>query len=104
MYDLEEVLRKLKIVLELQMDNSKDDILKILIEDTAHFIKDYTHREVINEPLLRSLVTLKYNALGSEGLSSENYNGTSQSFLNDLPSDTKRQLQSVRKVNFYLWL
>ena len=96
--DLEKIVGKLRIILDLS-DNSKDPLLEIIIEDVFEYLRSLGIEEP-KESLVRRLVVLRYNALGSEGLVSEEYNGIVQSFLEDLPADIKRELKSLRAVKF----
>ena len=89
---------KIKIMLELT-DSSKDLLLEMMVEDVTEYLEDLGIKKP-KESLIRRLVVLRFNALGSEGLSSESYNGISQNFLDDLPKDIKREINSLKVVKF----
>lgn len=98
------MLEKVKITLGISHeDASKDDLLNLMIDDTKEFIMNYCNiKEIpgIAESLIRKLVIIQYNKIGSEGLQSESYSGISQSFITGLPSDIKKELGAIRKVKF----
>ena len=89
---------KIKIMLELT-DSSKDLLLEMMVEDVTEYLEDLGIKKP-KESLIRRLVVLRFNALGSEGLSSESYKGISQNFLDDLPKDIKREINSLKVVKF----
>ena len=61
--DLEKIIEKLKVILDLS-DSSKDLLLKIMIEDVEEYLISLGIEEA-KESLIRRLVVLRYNALGS---------------------------------------
>lgn len=96
------MLEKIKIRLNIY-DNEKDYLILDLIEDCFQELKDLTNNNDLEldkttEPIIKEMVSIKYNALGSEGLSSESMNGHSQSFLSDLPAPLKRKILNLRKI------
>ena len=48
--------------------------------------------------LVRQIAVIRINQLGSEGVASEGYSGISQSFLDDLPGEVLREINSLRAV------
>lgn len=84
-------------------DTSKDDLLNLMVEDVQEFILNYCNIKELPgkaESLIRRIAVIRYNTLGSEGLSSESYSGISQSFIDGLPKDIKQELGAIRKVKF----
>lgn len=81
-----------------------EKLLLDLIEDAIIDVQDYTNTEEDPIPpkgcisIIKDIVVIKANKLGSEGLSSESYSGVSQSFLDDLPKDLFRKLKRFRKL------
>ncbi|SHI90161.1 Phage gp6-like head-tail connector protein [Clostridium amylolyticum] len=98
------MLNKIKIALQMSIaDTSKDDLLNLMVEDVQEFILNYCNIKELPgraESLIRRIVVIRYNTLGSEGLSSESYSGISQSFIDGLPKDIKQELGAIRKVKF----
>ena len=48
--------------------------------------------------MIQRMVVWRYNTLGTEGLSSENYSGVSYSYKGDYPDDIMQILRSYKKV------
>ena len=48
--------------------------------------------------IIKELVVIKINKLGSEGISSESHEGISQSLIEGIPSDVKMKLRRYRKL------
>lgn len=99
---MEEILKSIK--LRPGISNFSEDLLKDIISDAYNDVA-----EVINltegdiMPLgcisiIKDVVVIKINKLGSEGISSEANEGISQSFINDIPDDVKRKLRRYRKL------
>lgn len=94
------MLDRIKIRLELDT-NDKDLLLYELIEDTTLEVTEYlntTELSNVAQAIVRDLVIIKYNKLGSEGLSSESYSGVNQSFIDGIPKDIKDRLRRIRKL------
>lgn len=96
--EVEKIVEKLKVILEIS-NNLKDLTLSIMVEDVIEYLNRINVKGY-SESLVRRLVVLRYNSAGSEGLASESYDGISQSFLEDLPTDIKREISSLRAVKF----
>ena len=81
-------------------DNSKDEILMLLIERCINEAKNYTHNNsIVNyETVISDMVIYSYNNLGSENLSKESYSGVTFDYRDDYPESILRQLRSHRKV------
>lgn len=98
------MLNKIKIALPMSIeDTSKDDLLNLMVEDVQEFILNYCNIKELPgkaESLIRRIVVIRYNIMGSEGLQSESYSGVSQSFIDGLPKDIKQELGAIRKVKF----
>ena len=48
--------------------------------------------------LIRQIAVIRINQLGSEGVANEGYSGISQSFMDDLPGEVLREINSLREV------
>ncbi|WP_251860397.1 phage head-tail connector protein [Clostridium sp. Marseille-Q2269] len=98
----EKILQSLK--LRPGISNFSDELLKDLISDSYNDVSEFTNlNECDKMPLgcisiVKDLVIIKVNKLGSEGLSSESYSGASQSYIEDIPKDIKRKLRRYRKI------
>ena len=94
------MLENIKLLLGLSDDNSKDEILMLLIERCINEAKNYTHNDsIVNyENVINDMVIYSFNRLGTEGLNSETYSGVKFDYASDYPESILRQLRSHRKV------
>ncbi|EJO5347303.1 hypothetical protein NRP93_001380 [Clostridium botulinum] len=98
----EMILQSLK--LRPGISNFSDELLKDLVSDSYNDVAEFINlNEGDKMPLgciniVKDLVVVKVNKLGSEGLSSESYSGVSQSYIEDIPKDIKRKLIRKRKL------
>lgn len=96
------MLDKIKARLNIT-DSSRDFLINDLIEDSKEDLKELTNNPNLKfdrkaEVIVKELVVIKFNKVGSEGLSSESVNGHSQSFLDGLPKDLRTKILSMRKL------
>ncbi len=93
------MLNKLKQMLGIT-DNSKDELLRILLDFTTSEVVNYTHNNRLDvlENVIVYLSVWKYNRMGTEGVDAENYSGVSFNYTAEYPDDIKKQLQAYRKV------
>lgn len=93
------MLDKIKLLLRITND-SKDDLLTILIEQAIDEALAYTHRDSADEldTSIIQMVVYKYNRIGTEGVDNENYSGVSFSYSADYPDSIMRGLRAKRKV------
>jgi len=93
------MLDKLKILLNIT-DNSKDILLRELIDRCSNEAKLYTHRNNVDEleTVIRAMCVFNYNRLGTEGLSSEDYTGVSYDYEASYPDSIMSALKALRKV------
>ena len=94
------MLKKIKVLLGLTADNSKDDLLTILIEQAIEEALTYTHQDCVDglDTAIIKMVVYKYNRIGTEGVDSEGYSGVSFNFATDYPDSIIRILKSKRKL------
>lgn len=98
----EEILQSLK--LRPGISNFSDELLKDLILDSFNDVAEYINLTLGEEmplgciSIIKELVVIKINKLGSEGISSESHEGISQSFIEGIPSDIKMKLRRYRKL------
>ncbi len=94
------MLDNIKMLLGLTDDDSKDELLMLLIERCINEAKNYTHNDsIVNyENVINDMVVYSYNRLGTEGLNSETYSGVKFDYASDYPESILRQLRSHRKI------
>lgn len=93
------MLSKIKLLLGLS-DNSKDELLTVLLDQAVEEAILYTHNNDTAqlEGAIINMVVFKYNRIGTEGVDSEGYSGVSFSYSADYPEAIMRQLRSKRKI------
>ena len=93
------MLEKVKLLLGIA-DNTKDDLLTLLIEQAVEEAIVYTHNECVDElnTSIIQMVVYKYNRIGTEGVESEGYSGVSFQYTSDYPENIMRGLRAKRKV------
>ena len=93
------MLEKVKLLLGIA-DNTKDDLLTLLIEQAVEEAIVYTHNECVDElnTSIIQMVVYKYNRIGTEGVDSEGYSGVSFQYTSDYPENRMRGLRAKRKV------
>ncbi len=93
------MLEKVKLLLGIA-DNTKDDLLTLLIEQAIEEAIVYTHNECVDElnTSIIQMVVYKYNRIGTEGVDSEGYSGVSFQYTSDYPENIMRGLRAKRKV------
>ena len=93
------MLEKVKLLLGIA-DNTKDDLLTLLIEQAVEEAIVYTHNECVDElnSSIIQMVVYKYNRIGTEGVDSEGYSGVSFQYTSDYPENIMRGLRAKRKV------
>lgn len=91
-------LEKLKLRLGIT-DNTQDDLLNLILEDSQNEILDFTHRSALLstiEGLQRELAIIYYNRIGSEGESARSEGGISVTYSTDMPTNIKDRLKAYR--------
>lgn len=93
------MLENIKLLLNITND-SKDALLQLLIQQATDEAKDFTHREDVCElqSTIERMVVYNYNRLGTEGLNSESYSGTSYNYTTDYPEPILKMLKRYRKI------
>ena len=94
-------MEKLKLLLGIKIDDtSKDALLSILLEQATSELKQYCYREqlpVEANNVIIDMAVVKYNLLGTEGLSSQSYSGMNEAYSNYSPQLIK-SMNRYRKV------
>lgn len=93
------MLDNIKLLLGLT-DNTKDDLLTLLINQATEEAIEYTNNDCVKDLLtaIQRMVVYNYNRIGTEGVDSENYSGVSFAYAADYPDNIMRILKSKRKV------
>lgn len=91
------MLANIKLLLSIT-DNTKDNLLTLLIAQCTADYKSITHATTIDETIVEQMVVYRYNTLGTEGVNSEGYSGVSYSYTNDYPNNILALLKSRRRV------
>ena len=95
------MLEDIKLLLGIDpTDNSKDNLIQLLIDRAIDETLQYTRRNDIYglESTVENMVIFNYNKLGSEGLNSESYSGISYNYSTDYPESILRVLKKNRKL------
>lgn len=102
MAQIDEVLKSLK--LRPGISNLSDDLLKDFIQDSFSDVSEYINLEDGLEmpigciSIVKDLVVIKVNKIGSEGISSESYEGVSHSYIDGIPKEIKARLRRYRRL------
>lgn len=93
------MLEQVKTLLGIT-DDSKDNILSLLIEQATEEALTYTHQNSIDNLLtaIVRMVVYNYNRIGTEGVDTEEYSGVSFAYSSDYPDNIMRLLRAQRKV------
>ena len=93
------VLELLK--LELGVDVTQEPLLQRYIDKAVNKVmnftkrdKDYVEKELQNQVI--DLAIILYNRKGTEGLKTQSYSGVSESYVEDIPNEIKRDLYAHR--------
>lgn len=95
------MVEKLKLLIGIKIDDtSKDALLSILLEQATSELKQYCYREqlpVEANNVIIDMAVVKYNLLGTEGLSSQSYSGMNEAYAN-YPPQLIKSMNRYRKV------
>ena len=86
------------------ISNLTTELLTDIVQDTITDVVEYINSEEGTDvptscvSIVKDIVIVKCNKLGTEGLSSESYSGVSQSYIEDIPKDILRKLKRYRKL------
>lgn len=96
------MLKSIKLMLGI-IEDDKDELINELIRVTEEEVKEYCNftndaqLEKLNGAI-KNMVILKYNRLGAEGLTAENYSGNSFSYMSDYPESIIAVLNRNRRA------
>jgi hypothetical protein len=93
------MLNNVKILLGIT-DNSKDELLSLMIDEAIEEVVNYTHNNDTAgiESTICRMVVYKYNRSQNDGIDSESYSGVSFNYSTDYPESIMRVLNARRKV------
>lgn len=96
------MLEKIKLLLGIsEEDTSKDDILELLISNAKAYTVSFCGYSEYNsqfDVIVMKMVVEDYNRLGSEGMSSQSFNGISESYNDDYSTGILNYLKKFKKV------
>lgn len=78
-----------------------DDLIVEFTEDAIQAVLDYIHSDSLPvelEGVIKHIVIAQINRMGDEGIQSFNRGGTSQSYMDDIPKEDIRRLNSYRQL------
>lgn len=85
--------------IQLLTNNSKEDLISLMIDKAKAEIESYINKTYVDdtmENVLIDMVVIKLNRRGAEGISSQSYSGTSESFESEYPAYVLRQLDRLK--------
>lgn len=92
------------ILLRPGMESQSKDLLNDLIEDSISDVRElinYNEDEQIPislDTVVKELVSMKINRLGSEGISSESNSGISQTYNLEISPESKKKIRKIRRL------
>lgn len=95
--DIEKIMNSLNQKEGMPNEESLRDIL----EDCMVDLKELLHVDILEDQhssILKEMVLIKINREGTEGIQSENFNGVSTTYLEDLPKSLMRKIRSKRRL------
>lgn len=94
------MINNIKIRLGDAASNYSDELINLLIEDARNEVSSYCNREIDKEleSVVEKIVVIKLNRVNSEGLASQSYSGTSESYIDGYPADILAVLDRKRKI------
>ena len=101
---MEDIIKSLKY--RPGVSNLPDELLEEFILDADQTVKDfinYSEEEELPKGCLsvvKELVIIKCNRLGTEGLSSQSASGVSENYFDDIPKPLKKKLYRYRKLRW----
>lgn len=93
------MLEDLKLLLGI-LNSEKDEVLQLLIRQATFEVKSFTNRDdVANlKDIILQIAIIKYNRMGTEGLASESYSGSSYSYIDTYPENIIKTLKKMRRL------
>lgn len=87
--------------LELGADETQEPLLQRYIDKAINKVMNFTKRDkaYVEKELQNQVIDLAiifYNRKGTEGLKSQSYSGVSETYVEDIPNEIKRDLYAHR--------
>ena len=95
------MLEKLKLLLGINEDDiSRDELLELLISQCTDDAQNFTHNSDTEalENVILEMCVYRFNLIGSEGLTRENYSGTGYIYSHNYPDYVIATLRNLRKI------
>lgn len=89
------------LTLELSTDETQEPLLQRYIDKAINKVMNFTKRDkaYVEKELQNQVIDLAiifYNRKGTEGLKSQSYSGVSETYVEDIPNEIKRDLYAHR--------
>lgn len=94
------MLTQVKLLLGIT-DTSKDALLNYLIDTCSEEAADFCNLPEFDDRLERivvQMVIVRYNRIGTEGVSGQSFSGVNESFVEGYPLDIMNSLRRYRKI------
>ena len=94
------MLEDIKLLLGDATSNFTDEQIGLALKMALAEVEDYCNREIDYslEIIAVRIAVIKLNRLNSEGLASQSYSGTSESYIDGYPADILAVLNRKRKI------
>ena len=94
------MIDNIKTLLGDRASNYSDAQISLCLEMAQSEVEEYCNRELDKalEIVAQKIAIIKLNRLDTEGLSSESYNGVSQSYIDGYGEDIMAVLRKKRKI------
>jgi hypothetical protein len=94
------MIEDIKIQLGEAANNFTDEQIGLALKIALAEVEDYCNREIDYslEIIAMRIAVIKLNRMNSEGLSSQSYSGTSESYIDGYPADILAVLNRKRKI------
>ena len=94
------MIEEIKVLLGDAAANFTDAQIGLVLKMTLAEIEAYTNRALDYEleVIAERIAVIKLNRLNTEGLASQGYSGTSESYIDGYPADIQAALNRKRKI------
>lgn len=96
------MIQKIKTLLSIG-NSEQDELLTLLLELTENEVRDYCGIDDLSglESTIIQMAVIKYNRIGTEGLTAESYSGGSWTYTDSYPEHIMNTLRRHRKLRLY---
>lgn len=94
------MINNIKILLGETASNYTDDLINLMYQQAQTEVEAYTNRllDAELEMIAQKITIIKLNRWNSEGLQSQSFSGTSESYVDGYPADILAVLNRKRKI------